>query len=395
MSAELLNALIERELSAREQASGRRVRTVVRALDSTHVEIDSRRYINFASNNYLGLTHHPKVMAAAVAAIGANGVGSCASSLISGYTEDHARSESAIAAWKGTEAAILLPSGYQTAHAVVQTITGVAGSFADGAGFYLDKLVHASLIDAVLGSKAPYRIFPHNHLEKLDRLLREAPEGQLSVVVTESIFSMDGDSCDLDGLAELKRRQPFFLLLDEAHGSGVYGDAGAGYAAERKLQSAVDASIVTLSKAVGVSGGAVCASKSFCEAILNWGRAFIYSTSVPAAQAAATTAAIQVMRDEPQRQTRVRELARRVRGKLQQAGLKLPSGDSPIIPIILGEEQRALEASERLRDKGILALAIRPPTVARGTSRLRVTLSCDHTDEEIDRLIAALIEICG
>lgn len=394
MSAELLNALIERALLDREKVSGRRVRSVVRALDSTHIEIAGRRYINFASNNYLGLTHHPKVQAAAAAAIALNGFGSGASSLITGYTEDHAKAESAIAAWKGTEAALLLPSGYQTAHAVVQAIVGVTSSLSSGVSFYLDKLVHASLIDAVIGSKAPYRIFPHNHLEKLNRLLRDAPEGQLSVVITESIFSMDGDSCDLDGLVKLKQQRPFFLLLDEAHGSGVYGEAGAGYAAEQKLQSAVDASIVTLSKAVGASGGAVCASKLFCEAVVNWGRAYIYSTSIPAAQAAATTAAIQVMRDEPQRQARVRELARQVRGKLQNEGLNLPSGDSPIIPIILGDEQRALDASDQLRQSGILALAIRPPTVPRGSSRLRVTLSCDHTDEEIEGLIAALRANC-
>jgi 7-keto-8-aminopelargonate synthetase-like enzyme len=235
-----------------------------------------------------------------------------------------------------------------------------------------------------------FRVFPHNHLEKLRRLLAGAEKNTLQVVVTESIFSMDGDAADLAGIAKLKKEFPFLLLLDEAHGSGVYGPSGAGYAAECGLADIVDLTVVTLSKAIGCSGGAVCASQAFCEAIVNFGRPYIFSTAIPPAICAGVEAAIGVMGDEPHRQRRVRELAQRVRAGLN-LGQDVPPHDSPILPIILGEESLAIQAAEQLMQQGILAVAVRPPTVPRGTSRLRLTLSSDHTDEEVERLIAA----CG
>jgi 8-amino-7-oxononanoate synthase len=209
-------------------------------------------------------------------------------------------------------------------------------------------------------------------------------------VLTESIFSMDGDAADLAGLVALKREHPFLLVLDEAHAAGVYGDAGAGLASELGVQRDVDVSIATLSKAIGCVGGAVCASRAFCEALVNLGRAYIFSTSVPPFVAAAAEAALGVMRDEPQRQARVRALAMRVRGGLAESGLRIPPGDSPIIPVIFGEEVTALDASQRLMNAGLLVPAIRPPTVPRGSSRLRVTLSCEHTDGEVEQLLGEL-----
>jgi 8-amino-7-oxononanoate synthase len=392
MSGEWLNDLLAEELTRREAEHQLRRRIPVRPIDAVHVEIEGRRYVNFASNNYLGLTHHPDVIRATAGAVSTYGAGSGASPLVSGYTEAHAWCERAIAHWKGTEAAVLLPSGYQAAHAIIQTLSAVREP-GPGVRFLIDKLSHASLIDAVKGSSDEFRIFPHNHFEKLERLLADAPADQVQVVITESIFSMDGDAVDLPALAELKKRRPFVLVLDEAHGSGVYGENGSGYAAEKGLQSAVDVSLVTLSKAVGVTGGAVCGSKNFCEGVVNFGRAYIYSTSIAPAIAAAIETALGVMKREPQRQRRVRELAIRVREALRKQGRKIPSGDSPIIPILFGSEQRALDAALRLRDKGILVIAIRPPTVARETSRLRVTVSCEHNDGEIERLIAALRDV--
>ena len=192
----------------------------------------------------------------------------------------------AIAAWKGTEAAILLPSGYQANLAAIQTLAAI-GKLTGGARFLVDKLTHASLIDAIRGSGEPFRIFPHNHMAKLKRLLQESDKAALQVVVTESIFSMDGDAADLRAIAELKLEHEFFLLLDEAHATGVYGPAGAGLAAEYGLRQIVDVSILTLSKALGGIGGAVCGSAVFCEALVNYGRAYLFSTGVPAAVAAA------------------------------------------------------------------------------------------------------------
>jgi 8-amino-7-oxononanoate synthase len=212
-------------------------------------------------------------------------------------------------------------------------------------------------------------------------------------VLSESIFSMDGDAADLAGLARLKESCPFVLLLDEAHASGVYGPAGAGYAAEAGLASAVDISVVTLSKALGGCGGAVCGSAEFCDALVNFGRAYVYSTSLAPSAAAAASAAVAVMREEPHQQQRLRDLARRVRAELARSGVAMPPGDSPIIPVILGAEDRAVAAADRLLGRGILVGAIRPPAVARGTSRLRITLSSAHTDEEIELLLSAVGDV--
>ena len=378
------DALLAAALDDRQRTHLLRQVQTLRPLDAVHVECDGIRAVNFSSNNYLGLTHHPRVLDAVTRATKVCGAGSAASPLITGHTEQHAQAEHALARWKGTESSLLLPSGYQANHAAVQAIAGTAQARGAPVRFLLDKLAHASLIDAVRATGMPMRVFGHNDLARLSRLLRKADPKHLQVVVTESIFSMDGDAAPLAGLAELKRDHSFLLLLDEAHGSGVYGAGGAGLAAELELADSVDVFVVTLSKALGGVGGAVCASKRFCAAIANFGRAFVYSTAVPASAAAACVAAIEVMRDEPQRQRRVRELARHVR---QAFGLE---GDSPIVPIVLRDESAALAAAEKLRKEGFLVLPVRPPTVPRGTSRLRLTLSCEHSNDEVDRLIEML-----
>jgi 8-amino-7-oxononanoate synthase len=379
-------SVVAAALSDRRENHLLRTRRPVRILDSTHVEIDGRRFVNFASNNYLGLTHHPRVIAAFENAAQSSGVGSGAAPLVTGQSDLHASAERTIAEWKGTESSVLLSSGYAANLAVVQTLAAVGEK--RRTRFLIDKLCHASLVDAVrsvTGDTHGLRVFPHNHMAKLKRLLADAPPDELQVVITESIFSMDGDAADLRGIAELKREYPFLLVVDEAHGSGVYGPGGSGYAAELGLGKIVDIAIITLSKALGCIGGAVCASSDWCEAIVNFGRPYIFSTAVPPAVAAAVEAGIRVMKDEPHRQQRVRLLAARVR-----AGLSLGPGDSPIVPIVIGEESATLAAAERLMQRGFLTVAVRPPTVARGTSRLRVTLSCDHTDEEVEGLIAEL-----
>lgn len=391
-SDEILFSL-QAALEKRKQAHQFRQRRAVEPLNATHVRIGGRTYVNFASNNYLGLTHHPRLIEASAAVTARDGTGAGAAALITGYTQEHAAAETAIAAWKGTERAILLPSGYQANHAAVQAVAAVAEASGRGVRFLLDKLAHASLIDAVRATGEPFRVFPHNHMAKLERLLAEADESEMQVVVTESIFSMDGDAADLAGLADLKRRHPFVLILDEAHASGVYGPNGAGLSTEAGESSLADLSTVTLSKGLGSLGGAVCASAAWGDAVMNFGRAAIYTTNVPASLAAIARAAIKVLRDEPQHQSRVRELARRVRAGVKQLGIALPEGDSPILPLVLGEESLAVAAAESLRESGLLAVAVRPPTVPPNTSRLRVTLSSAHTDAEIAQLLTALAKL--
>ncbi len=376
-------------LDQRRDQHALRARRALTILDSTHVQIAGRRLVNFSANNYLALTHHPRVIAAFERAATSHGVGSGAAALVTGHSDLHASAESAIARWKQTESAVLLSSGYAANLAVVQMLAAIgAAPPRQGVRFLLDKLCHASLIDAVRAvagaERISFRIFPHNHMEKLRRLLEEADPRQLQVVITESIFSMDGDTADLPGIAALKKQFPFLLVLDEAHGTGAFGPQGRGYAAELGLSEMVDIAIITLSKALGCVGGAVCCSTTWCDAVVNFGRSYIFSTAIPPAVAAAVEAAIAVVIDEPARQSRLRMLAGRLRAAV---GL---GGDSPIVPIILGDEAAALAAADRLLQKGILAVAVRPPTVPRGTSRLRLTLCCDHTEDEVEALIRGL-----
>jgi 8-amino-7-oxononanoate synthase len=380
-----LESLLDLELARLAQSQRLRDRRLVRAVDATHVQIAGRTYINFCSNDYLGLTHHPRVVGALRNAqqAGAGGAG-----LVCGFTTHHAAVESQIATWKNVESAVLLPSGYQANHAAIQTLAALGRS--SGVRFLIDKLAHASLIDAIRASGMPWRTFGHNGMSRLRRLLEEAKPDQLQVVVSESIFSMDGDAADLIGLAAIKQKHPFILLLDEAHASGVYGSGGAGLVAECDLGNMVDVSVITLSKSAGCIGGAICGSEKFCRAVLNFGRAYMFSTSLPPPLADAIAAAIAVMRDEPQRRQRVRELAMRLRGRLTAQRVKLPPGNSPIIPIVVGDESAALRLAEELGEGGFLVQAIRPPTVAVGASRVRVTLCCEHRDEDVDALAAAL-----
>lgn len=393
MTVDELNGLFTGALDERERNHLRRELATVRPIDAVHVEFGGETYTNFCSNNYLGLTHHPAVISAISAGARLAGAGSGAAALIAGHTSIHASAETALARWKGTESALLLPSGYQANHAAVQALASIARRAGGGVRFLIDKLSHASLIDAVRSTGEPMRVFPHNGLTKLARLLEEAEPTTANVVVTESIFSMDGDAADLVGLADLKRRRPFLLLLDEAHASGVYGADGAGLAAECGLQSAVDLTVLTLSKALGCMGGAICASSRICDAVVNFGRAYVYSTAVAPPIAAAAEAAVGVLQSEPHRQRRVRELAIRLRTRLAGAGVALPPGDSPIVPIVLGSEDAALHAADQLRQSKLLVMAVRPPTVPKGTSRLRVTLSSQHSDQEVLALTEMLSQV--
>ena len=324
--------------------------------------------------------------------------GSGAAGLITGYTPDHARAEADLAAWKQTEAAVILPSGYQANLAAVQTLHEIADASGKRIRFIVDRLAHASLIDAIrqiegVVGKPVMRVFPHNDVAKVERLLSDASADEMQVVVTESIFSMDGDAADLSSLAALKSRYDFALLVDEAHAAGVYGPDGSGLVAHLGLRDKVDITIATLSKALGVSGGAVCSSRAFADAVLNFGRAYIYSTSVSPIIARCTSRAIEICRREPERRTRVMQLASRVRSQLRDANVTLFEGDSPIIPILLNDESSAIDASKRLEAQGLLVLPVRPPTVPRGTSRLRVTVSCEHSDDEVLQLAGAITRI--
>jgi 8-amino-7-oxononanoate synthase len=342
------------------------------------VRLDGRDLINLASNDYLGLSQHPHLKHAAIAAIERSGVGSGASRLVAGTLREHAQIEQRFAAFKHAEAALLCPTGYMANLAVLCSLAG------PGDLICLDKLTHASLIDAARASGATVRTFPHLGYARLEHLLSQA-EGR-AFIVTDSVFSMDGDTADLPVLCDVAERCGAMLIVDEAHGTGVFGDTGAGLCEMQGVADRVDVVVSTASKALGGLGGVITGDRVVIDTIVNRGRSFIFTTAPPPAQAAALDAALDIVRDEPWRRARVLDLARRCRSALS---LDARIG-TPILPLVTGTAASALALADRLREADFLAVAIRPPTVAPNTARVRLSLRADLDDDDITRLLDAL-----
>jgi 8-amino-7-oxononanoate synthase len=351
-----------------------------------------RDLINFSSNDYLGLAADPILRNVAKACIDQWGVGSGASRLICGSLTPHMQLERDLAAFKRTEAALAFSSGYATALGALGALAGQDDIV------ILDKLVHASLIDGARLSRATLRVFPHNHLGKLESHLRwareTAPDARI-IVVTESVFSMDGDRAPVEEIVAIKDRYRAMLLLDEAHAIGVIGEAGRGLADKRGVSAKVDLQMGTLGKALGSAGGYICASRPIIDLLVNRARSFIYSTApLPAAAAAASAALAELQ--TPGGRKRQETLWERLGDFMREAPeTLLPPGpvQSAIIPLIIGDEQKAMAAAQWLMEKGFLVPAIRFPTVARGTARLRVTITASHTREQVSALCAALASL--
>lgn len=367
-----------------------RERDLLRTLQLIHVagpivQLDGRDLINLASNDYLGLSQHPHLKRAAIDAIERWGVGSGASRLVAGTLTIHERVEQRFAAMKHAEAALLCPTGYMANLAVLTSLAG------PGDLICIDKLTHASLIDAARASGATVRTFPHLGYAKLHRLLSSnntphpTPHTR-AFIVTDSVFSMDGDVTDLPALCDLADEHDAILVVDEAHGTGVLGATGGGLCEVQGVSRRVDIVVSTASKALGGMGGIITGPRVVIDTIINRGRSFIYTTAPPPAQAAVLDAALDVIRDEPWRLQRLLELSQRVRAAL---GLDAAIA-TPIIPIVTGSAASALALAAALRDAGLLAVAIRPPTVPPNTARVRLSLRADLQDTDIDRLLAAL-----
>jgi len=363
------------------------------------VDLVGKRLINFSSNDYLGLANDPRLREAALAGIAEFGVGAGASRLISGTQSPHLRLETALAKWKGTQAALSFSSGYAAAVGTVPALV------AKGDIVLLDKLCHASLIDGARLSGAILRVFPHNHLGKLESHLEWAQRehaGKRILIVTESVFSMDGDLAPLRELLELKKRFRALLLLDEAHAIGVIGPNGRGLAAAEDLNEDVDAQMGTLSKALGVSGGYICGSRSLIEWLINRARSFIYSTGPPPALAAAALAAVDFLAspDGEERRLLLRQRIKLLQELLpvraaapNRPGKTADHAGSAIFPWIVGGEQAAIDLARALQKEGFLAPAIRYPTVAKGSARLRITVTAVHTEEQIRSFCEAIARL--
>jgi 8-amino-7-oxononanoate synthase len=384
-----LIASFESELAElRRRALLRKLRTV-ESPQQTELEMSGRRLLNFSSNDYLGLATEPALREAAKQAIDTYGFGSGASRLISGTLSPHYRLEEKITEWKQCEAALTFSSGYAAA-------VGTLGALLRKEDVViLDKLSHASLIDGARLSGAFVRVFPHNHLGKLESHLQWAkqnyPEARI-LVVTESVFSMDGDWAPLAEIVEMKQRHGALLLVDEAHAVGVIGEHGRGLADKLGLSQQVDIQMGTLSKALGCAGGYVCGTRALIDLLINRARSFVYSTAPPAAIAAAATAAVQFLMT-PAGERRRQDLRARLSLFAEEMPELFPPGkkvQSAIFPVILGTTERTVSASIHLAACGIYVPAIRYPTVPRDRARLRVTISARHTPEQIRTVSSAL-----
>ena len=387
-----MHDLFQEQLQALRARSLHRKLREIGSAQGSEVEVVGERLVNFSSNDYLGLANDPRLREAATEAIAEFGVGAGASRMISGTQSPHVRLENTIAKWKGVPAALCFSSGYAAAVGAIPALVAKTDVV------ILDKLSHASLIDGAKLSGATVRVFPHNHLGKLESHLdwarREHPDSRI-LIVTESVFSMDGDRVPLRELVELKKRFGALLFLDEAHAIGVIGSNGRGLAAETLLSHEIDIQMGTLSKALGVSGGYICGSRSLIEWLVNRARSFIFTTAPPPAFAAAASAAIEFLASkegEERRQllwSRIKQLRTLLPASPQPHSGKIDEG-SAIHPWIIGEEQRTLEISRALRAEHFLVPAIRYPTVAKGSARLRITVTADHDDAQISALCETL-----
>ena len=366
----------------------RRRRTVRRGEpDTADIQLDGRQCVDFCSNDYLGLAAHPQVIEALIDAARIHGVGARASHLITGHQTEHEALEHELAAWTGRERAIVFSTGYMAN-------LGLASALARrGAIVFGDRLNHASLIDGGRLSGATLLHYPHGDVAALEQQL-VAQESGTALVLTDGVFSMDGDLAPLPALAAACAKHGAFLAVDDAHGLGVIGATGRGSLEHFQLTAAeVPALVGTFGKAFGTFGAFIAGNGDLIETLIQRARTYIYTTALPPAVAAATRAALAVSIAEPWRRERVLALTRRFRELALAAGITLAASETPIQPILLGSAQEAMRASNALLERGFFVAAIRPPTVPADTSRLRVTFSASHRDTDVENLVAALADV--
>ncbi|VCU72456.1 8-amino-7-oxononanoate synthase [Pigmentiphaga humi] len=385
----IFDSLFEQELAgASQRQMRRRLRTAASAAGGRLV-VDGRVVIDFSSNDYLGLAQRPELAQRVAQWSARHGVGARASRLVSGNLDLHEAVEAKLAHFKGAEAALLFASGWQANAAVLPALLRLPGG---EPMVFCDRLNHASLHHGCQAAGVRQIRFRHNDLDHLESLLAaRAGQPGLRLIATESVFSMDGDRTDVAALCGLAERYGAFVYLDEAHATGVLGPAGAGLAGLGGGR--VDLAMGTFSKALGSFGAYVAGSRRLCDYLVNTCSGFIYTTALPPPLLAAIDAALDLVPGMEAERAHLVRLGTRLRAGL--AGLGIGTGDSStqIVPAMLGEAGRALAVSEALRDRGLLAVAIRPPTVPQGASRLRIALSAAHGEQDVDRLLQAIREV--
>jgi 8-amino-7-oxononanoate synthase len=376
------------ELAAAGRLRRRRI-VEARGRGGVRARIEGRDLLAFCSNDYLGLADHPDVTARFIAAAREWGVGAGASHLVSGHCSEHHALEEELAAYVGRPRALLFSTGYMANLAVISTLLGRSDRV------FQDRLNHASLLDAGLASGARFSRYPHGDAAALRARLSRAPVAR-TMVVTDGVFSMDGDVAPLRELADACRDHGAWLFVDDAHGLGVLGESGRGTLEAARLDlEAAPILMGTLGKAFGTFGAFVAGASEVIETLLQRARTYVYTTALPPAVAAATRASLRLVQEEPWRRSRVLGHVARFRREARRLGLPLMDSTTPIQPLLLGSEAAALAASDALLAAGIWVPAIRPPTVPSGASRLRVTFSAAHADADVDRLLETLARLAS
>jgi len=348
------------------------------------VTVNGNKVLNLCSNNYLGLAGDPRIKEAAIKAIKEYGFGATASRLVVGNYELYDRLEKAIAGFKGTEAALVFNSGYAANLGVIPALVG------RGDVVISDKYNHASIIDAIVLSRAEHRRYKHRDLDSLEKILKECGSYRRKLIVTETVFSMDGDLAPLREITELKEKYGALLMVDEAHAGGIFGSSGRGLAEAAGVSEAVDINMGTFSKAFGGCGAYVTGSRSLIEYLRNKSRSLIYTTGLPPAVVGGLLEAVRIVREEGWRRDTLLEKAAAFRIKLGQAGFNTLESQCQIIPILVGSAQQTLEFSRRLLEEKLLITAIRPPTVPVNTARLRITVMATHKNEDLETALEKL-----
>ncbi len=379
-----LDSFLCQEITELKQQGLYRILRRIDSIQGPTVVIDGREVILLCSNNYLGLANHPILINAQIGASKEFGTGACASRLISGNMLLHERLEKRIAEFKECESAIVFSTGYMANLGVITSLVR------KGDLVISDRLNHASIIDGIRLSGAEFRVYPHKDIGRLEQLLKHSSNRfRRTLIITDGIFSMDGDIAPLPEIIKVSKRFNAILMVDDAHATGVLGKTGRGTKEYYNIKEGLDIVMGTFSKAFASLGGFIAGSKVLIDYLRNKARSFIYSTGLPPSVLASSLAAIDVIEKEPELRQRLWKKVKRIKNDLKSLGFDTMESQTQIIPVLIGKEDLTMKMSELLFKEGILAVGIRPPSVPKGTSRIRVSIMAMHTDEHIERALEA------
>jgi len=383
----MINEFLDEELKDIQSRGLKRKLRLVTGSQGPEIVVEGKKCLNFCSNNYLGLANDPRLTEAAYVAMKEEGFGAGASRLVCGNMSAHQKLEKKIIEFKQCEAALVFNTGYMANVGVISSL------FNRSDWIFSDKLNHASIVDGIKLCEANFRRYPHNDMEGLERVLKSTPAKGKRCIITDTVFSMDGDVARLPEIVKLAKQYNCMVMIDEAHGVGVMGEHGRGLAEHFDVEKDIDIQIGTLSKALG-SFGAYCAgSRKLIDYLTNTARSFIYTTALPPAAAAASTEAISIIQCEPGLMKNLWDNTRYVKSRLQEMGFDTMDSQTPIIPILIKDNDKAVEFSKKLFENGIFVSAIRPPTVPIDTARLRLTVMASHSRENLNALCEKLQSI--